>query len=86
MIGTKDLFVSLSGTPSTPSVSIADGSLCSILGEGVIQTSSSLNIDNVLYVPNFHTNLLSFSKITKSLNYSVTIFPYYCTFQDLQME
>ena len=68
MTSTRDLFSSLSSASSTPSVSTVDGSLCSVFG-GIVEVSSSLNLTNVLYMPNFPINLLSISKITKSLNY-----------------
>ena len=45
----------------------------------------SLELSQVLYVPNFSVNLLSINAITKALFCSVSFFPYHCTFQDLLM-
>ena len=45
----------------------------------------SFSLSFVLYVPNFATNLLSISRITRDLNYNVTSFSSSRVFQDLQM-
>ena len=55
----------------------------SVSGEGVVQVSSQLSLENVLFVPDFPVNLLSISAITKQLHCYVTFFPFHCTFQDL---
>lgn len=44
-----------------------------------------LTLDFTLHVPNFFTNLLSVSRLTKSLNCLVTFFSTSCVFQDLRM-
>lgn len=64
-------------------MSIADSSLCSILEEELFRP---LLISTLLmfFVSNFSIYLFSISKITMSLNYFVTFFLYYCTFQDLR--
>ncbi|KAL5818430.1 hypothetical protein ACOSQ4_022272 [Xanthoceras sorbifolium] len=45
--------------------------------------SDKITLNNVLCVPDFHFNLLSVSKITKSLNCAVIFFHGFCVFQDL---
>ena len=77
MSSTRDLFTSLSQL-SVRSVSIANGGQCSIGGEGVVQASSQLPFENVLFVSNFPINLLSINAITKSLHCKVSFFPYHC--------
>ena len=46
-------------------------------------TTSSLPLQNVLYIPGFPANLLSISAITKALHCGVFFFPHHCIFQDL---
>ena len=81
---TKSLFTNLSHLSDIRSVAIADGRSCPVSGEGVVQASSQLPLERVLFVPEFPVNLLSISAITKQLRYSITFFPFHCTFQDLQ--
>ena len=64
-------------------ISIADGHACPIVGHGEANPTSSLQLSQVLYVPNFLVNLLSISAITKALFCSISFFPYHHTFQDL---
>lgn len=61
-----------------PNGSIVDESMC-----GHLSLSPTISLTNVLYVPSFHLNLLSVSKLTHSLNCSVTFYPHSCVFQDL---
>ena len=67
-------------------MAIADGRSCSIRGEWVVHSSAQLLLEKVLYVPDFHVNILSISAITKQLLCYVTFFPFHCTFQDLRTE
>ena len=68
---------------SIPDVHIADGRSCPVLGSGQSRATSSLPLQNVLYIPGFLTNLLSISVITKALHCGVFFFPHHCVFQDL---
>lgn len=45
---------------------------------------TGLNLQNVLFAPKFHVSLLSISHLTQSHNCTVTFYPSYCIFQDLQ--
>ena len=47
---------------------------------------NGLKLNSVLHVPNLQCNLLSMSKLTMDLNYSVTFFPSCCKFQDLSSD
>lgn len=40
-------------------------------------------LQDVLFVPEFHYNLLSILKVTKDFNCFVTFYPGFCLFQDL---
>jgi hypothetical protein len=48
-------------------VSIADGTISSVLGEGTISLTKNLNLDSVLVVPSLNHNLLSVAQITCAL-------------------
>lgn len=74
MLGHRDLFIDLSCLSDARSISVADGRLCSIAGEGVVHVSSYLPLDKVLYILDFSVNLLSISAITKTLFCSMTFF------------
>ena len=63
-------------------VNIVDGTLCSVFGKGIVHATSSLSLNNVLYVLKFHVSLLSISQIPKIKNCYVTFFPTYCVFHD----
>lgn len=62
------------GKPSC--VSIADGSTIEITGLGSDPVTSSFTLDFILHVPHFSFNLISLSKLIKSLNCSITFFPH----------
>jgi len=66
--GNKSLFSSLSSTNPLPSVTLADGSRVSSHGVGTVKLFPSLSIDNVPYVPRSPFNLLSISRLTRSLD------------------
>lgn len=40
-------------------------------------------LDGVLYVPNFHCNLISIGQLTQALNCSMTFTSTFCVIQDL---
>ena len=54
------------------------------LEKGLVHTTPSLSLSSFLHVPSFTANLLSISRITRDLNCSVTFFPSFYVFQDLQ--
>ncbi|CAA0822624.1 Unknown protein [Striga hermonthica] len=83
MIGNPNLFSTLD--PHTPSshVTIADWSTTRVLGSGSVSLTPSISLQSVLNLPNFAFNLLSVSKLTKSLYYSVSFFPNHFIVQDL---
>ena len=65
-----------------PKVKVDDGTLSSIISQGLASITPSLTLQNVLHVPNLSYNLLSVSKITKDFNCFVTFTPSCCVFQD----
>ena len=48
--------------------------------------NAKIEVPDVLHFPSFHVNLLPVSKLTKSLNCSLTFYPDFCVLQDLEMK
>ena len=67
--GNKDLFSSLTTTPTLPTVTLANGSQIVAKGIGLAHPLPSLPLTSVLYTPKCPFNLISISKITRTLNY-----------------
>lgn len=86
MTDTSSFFSSYSIFSRNDKVRVVDGSYSSIAGKGSILVTSTLPLSSVLHVSNFTLNLLSVSHLTRSLNCSVTFFPSYCVFQDLNLK
>ena len=83
MIGNSSLFTTFQSHPSTSTVALADGSKSCVLGFGIINPTSLIPLTYVLSLPHFPFNLISISKLTRTLNCSISFFPGYCMFQDL---
>ena len=69
--GNKDLFSSLTTTPTLPTVTLANGSHTVAKGIGLAHPLPSLPLTSVLYTHECPFNLISISKITRTLNYSI---------------
>ena len=69
--------------PVTQSVSLADGSTSRISHKGDMFLSSDITLSSILHIPNFAFNLLSVSRLAKSLNCAVIFLPFHCLLQDL---
>ena len=80
MTGTPSIQNSYHPDPSIADVHIVDGRPCHVKGSGITRATSTLPLHNVLYVPDFPTNLLSISAITKALNCGVFCYPHHCIF------
>ena len=65
--GNKDLFSSLTTTPTLPTVTLANGSQTVAKGIGLAHPLPSLPLTSVLYTPECPFNLISISKITRTL-------------------
>ena len=83
MTGFPSVLTAYRPETSIPDVRIADGRSCPVLGSGQSHATSSLPLQNVLYIPGFPANMLSISAITKALHRGVFFFPHHCVFQDL---
>jgi hypothetical protein len=82
MTSSHNFFESYSPCSEIEKVRIADSSLSSIAGEGLIKISERIDLKYVLHVPKLACNLLSVSKLSKDSNCCVTFFESHCTFQD----
>ncbi|CAM8896855.1 unnamed protein product [Rhodiola kirilowii] len=83
MTGNPALFSSFSSHHSHPPVSLADGTQSPVVGSGTVNPTSSLSLTSVLSLPKLSFNLMSVSRLTRSLNCCATFFPDHCVFQDL---
>ncbi|RVW17730.1 hypothetical protein CK203_071715 [Vitis vinifera] len=80
--GNKDLFSSITTTSDLPTVTLANGSQTVAKGIGLALPLPSLPLTSVLYTPECPFNLISISKITRTLNCSITFSDKFVTLQD----
>ena len=80
--GNKDLFSSLTTTPTLPIVTLANGPQTVAKGIGLTHPLPSLPLTSVLYTPECLFNLISISKITCTLNCSIIFSDKFVTLQD----
>ena len=78
----KDLFSSLTTTPTLPTVTSANSSQAVAKGIGLAHPLPSLPLPSILYTPECPFNLISISKITRTLNYSIIFSDKFVTLQD----
>ena len=69
--------------PSISIVTLEDGSTSCIFGSWTIHPTSLITLTSIMSLPQFSFNLISVSKLTHALNYSILFFPNYCLIQDL---
>nr|CAN66185.1 hypothetical protein VITISV_025185 [Vitis vinifera] len=80
--GNKYLFSSITTTSALPTVTLANGSQTVAKGIGLALPLPSLPLTFVLYTPKCPFNLISISKITRTLNCSITFSDKFVTLQD----
>ena len=80
--GNNDLFSSLTTTPTLPTVTLVNGFQTVAKGIGLAHPFPSLPLTFVLYTPKCPFNLISISKITRTLNCSIIFFDKFVTLQD----
>ena len=83
MTSNSSLFSTFQSQPSPSTVTLADGSHSCVLGSGIIVPAPSIPLTSVLRSPNFIFNLMSVSKLTRTLKCYISFFPDFCRFQDL---
>ena len=82
MTHSSQKFVSYTPCPSSRKITVADGSVITVAGQGDIVINKTLTLKNVLHVPKLFTNLLSIQRITKDSNCSVVFYHNRCLFQE----
>ncbi|RVX12789.1 Retrovirus-related Pol polyprotein from transposon RE1 [Vitis vinifera] len=82
LLPSLDLFSSITTTSALPTVTLANGSQTVAKGIGLALPLPSLPLTSVLYTPECPFNLISISKITRTLNCSITFSDKFVTLQD----
>ena len=80
MTSNSSLFITFQSHHSTSIVSLADGSMS---GSGTIHLTPLITLTYIMSLPQFSFNLISMSKLTRTLNCSISFFSDYCLIQDL---
>ena len=83
MTGNSSLFTTFQSRPSTSTITLANGSKSCVLGSGTINPTPLIPLTSILSLSHFSFNLISVSKLTQTLNCSISFFPNYCLFQHL---
>ena len=83
MTGNFSLFTTFQSHPSSSIVTLADGSKSCVLEWGTINHTPLIPLTYVISLPHFSFNLISVSKVTRTLNCSISFFPGYSLFRDL---
>ena len=83
MIGNCSLCTTFQSHPSTSTVTLDNGSKSCVLGSGTINPTPLIPLISALSLPHFSFNFTFVSKLTRTLNCSISLFPDYCLFQDL---
>ena len=65
-------------------VSTVNCNTTSVIGEGSLTLTDTLNLDSILVVPSLDYNFLSISQITAALSCIVIFWPEFCVFKDIQ--
>ena len=86
MTENKGILFPLNSIFSLLLVTLAYGSTSYTESMGTVNATPSLSLSYVLYIPKFLFNLLFGSRLTKSLNCSITLFPDHCVFQGHRMQ
>ena len=83
MTSNSNLFTMVQSHPSTSTVILADGSTSCVLGLGTLHLTPLITLTSVMSLPQFSFNLIYVSKLTHTINCSISFFPNYYLIQDL---
>ena len=83
MIGNSSLITTFQSHPSTSTVTLADGSTSCALRLEIIHPTPLITLTSILSLPQFSFNLIFVSKLTRSLNCSISFFSDHCLILDL---
>ena len=76
MTGQSNLLSSYAPYTGPDKVKITDGIFSSVSSKGLVHTRHSLFFSSILHVLSVVSNLLSISRISRDLNYSLTFFSF----------
>ena len=82
----SSLFSTFQSQSSPSTITLAYGSKSCVLSSGIVFPTPSIPLLSILSLPNFSLNLVSVSKLTRTLKCCVSFFPDYCLFQDFMMK
>ena len=83
MTGNSSLFTMFQSHPSTSTVTLADRSTSCVLRSMTIHSTPLITLTFVMSLPELYFNLIYVSKLTRTLNCSISFFPYYRLIQNL---
>ena len=83
MTSNSSLFTTFHSHPTASIVTLENGSKSCVLRSGTINPTPLIPLTYVLSLPHFSFNSIYVSKLTQTLNCSISFFPGYCMFQDL---
>ena len=83
MTGNSSLFTTFQSHSFTSIVTPTYRSTSYVLGSGTIHLTPLITLTSVLSLPQFSFNLIYVSKLTRTLNCSISFFPNHCLIQDL---
>ena len=72
MIDNSSLFITFQSHPSTSTVTLVDGSTSCVLGSETIHLTPLITLTSVMSFPQFSFNLIYVSKLTRTLNCSIS--------------
>ena len=79
----SSLFTTFQSHLSISIVTLVDGSSSSVLRSRTIHLTPLITLTSILSLPQYSFKLISVSKPTHTLNYSISFFPGYCLIQDI---
>ena len=79
----SSLFTTFQSHPSTSNITLVDESTSCVLGPWTIHPTPLITLTYVLSLPQFSFNLIYVSKLTHTLNCSISFFLDHCLIQDL---
>ena len=83
MTGNSNLFITFQSHPSTSTVTLADGLTSCVFGSKTIYPTPLITLTSIPSLPQSSFNLIFVSKLTRTLNCSISFFPDHCLIQDL---
>ena len=83
MINNSSLFTTIQSHPSTSPVTLANGLTSYVLRSRTKHPTPLITLTYILSLPQFSFNLISVSKLTRTLNCNISFFPYHYLILDL---